>query len=41
MNLSSLIVHHKLSDEAAAQLSKLLNDLAFAFECQHLTQIRR
>ena len=41
MNLSYLIVHHEISDEAAAQLSELLNDLAFAFECQHLVQIRR
>ena len=41
VNLTYFVVHHELSDEAAAQLSELLNDLAFAFECQHLAQIRR
>ena len=41
MNLAPLLVPHPLSDEAAAQLCEFLNDLAFSFECQHLTQIRR
>ena len=41
MNLSDLIVHHEISDEAAAQLSELLNDLAFAFDGQYFAQIRR
>ena len=41
MNLAPLLVPHALSDDAAAQLSELLNDLAFSFECQHLVQIRR
>ena len=40
MNLTYFVVHHELSDEAA-QLCELLNDLAFAFECQHLAQTRR
>ena len=39
MNLTYFVVHHELSDEAAAPLCELLNDLAFAFECQHLDQI--
>ena len=34
-------MHHELSDEAAAQLCELLNDLAFAFERQYLAQTRR
>ena len=41
MNLSSLVVHHEISDEAAAQLSELLNDLAFAFDGQYFAQVRR
>ena len=41
MNLSSLLVPHQLSDEAAAQLSELLNDLAVAFHGQHFAQIIR
>ena len=41
MNLSYLVVHHQISDEAAAQLSELLNDLAFAFDGQYFAQIRR
>ena len=41
MNLSYLDVHHEISDEAAAQLSELLNDLAFAFDGQYFAQIRR
>ena len=40
MNLTYFVVHHELSDEAAAQLCEPLNDLAFAFECQHLAQNR-
>ena len=41
MNLTYFVVHHELSDEAAAQLCELLNDLAFAFERQYLAQTRR
>ena len=41
MNLSDLVVHHDISDEAAAHLSELLNDLAFAFDGQYCAQIRR
>ena len=41
VNLSYLLVHHEISDEAAAQLSELLNDLAFAFDGQYFAQIRR
>ena len=41
MNLSYLVVHHEISDEAAAQLSEFLNDLAFAFDGQYFAQIRR
>ena len=41
MNLSYLVVHHEISDEAAAQLSELLNDLAFTFDGQYFAQIRR
>ena len=41
VNLTYFVVHHELSDEAAAQLCELLNDLAFAFECQPLAQTRR
>ena len=41
MNLSELVVHHEISDEAAAQLSELLNDLAFVFDGHYFAQIRR
>ena len=41
MNRSCLVVHHEISDEAAAQLSELLNDLAFTFDGQYFAQIRR
>ena len=41
MNLPCLLLPHELSDEAAAQLSELLNDLAFAFDGQDFAQIRR
>ena len=33
--------HTRLSDEAAAELSELLNDLAFAFDGQYFAQTRR
>ena len=41
MNLPYLLVTHELSDEAAAQLSELLNDLAAAFDGQYFAQIIR
>ena len=41
MTLAPLLSPHELSDEPAAQLWEFLNDLAFAFECQHLDQTRR
>ena len=41
MNLPYLPVTHELSDEAAAQLSELLNDLAVAFDGQYFAQIIR
>ena len=41
MSLSYLLVTHEISDEAAAQLSELLNDLAFTFDGQYFAQIRR
>ena len=41
MNLSYLIVPHELSDEAAAHLSEILNDLAVVFDSQYFAQIRR
>ena len=41
MTLSCLFVPHELSDEAAAYLSELLNDLAVAFDGQHFAQIGR
>ena len=41
VNLSDLVVHHEISDEAAAHLSELLNDLAFVFDGQYFAQIRR
>ena len=40
-NLPYLLVPHELSDEAAAQLSELLNDLAVAFDGQYFAQITR
>ena len=39
MNLPYLLVPHELSDEASAQLSELLNDLAVAFDGQYFAQI--
>ena len=41
MNLPYLLVPHELTDEAAAQLSELLNDLAVVFDGQYLAQITR
>ena len=41
MNLAYFVVPHELSDEAAAQLSELLNDLAVAFDGQYFAQIIR
>ena len=41
MNLSDLVIHHKISDEAAAHLSELLNDRAFVFDRQYFAQIQR
>ena len=41
MNLSYLVVHHELSDEAAALVSEILNDLAVVFDSQYFAQIRR
>jgi len=41
VSLDYLLVTHEISDETAAQLSELLNDLAFAFEGQYFAQIRR
>ena len=41
MNLSDLVVHHEISDEAAAHLSELLNDLAFVFDEHYFAQVRR
>ena len=40
-NLPSLLVPYELSDEAAAHVSELLNDLAVAFDGQYFAQIRR
>ena len=34
-NLPGLLVPHELSDEAAAHVSELLNDLVFAFDAQY------
>ena len=34
-------MHHEISDEAAAQLSELLNDPAVAFDGQYFAQIIR
>ena len=41
MNLAHFVSPHELSDEAAAQLSELLNDLAVAFDGQYFAQITR
>ena len=41
MTLTSLVVPRALSDEAAAQLSELFNDLAFSFDGQYFAQINR
>ena len=41
MNLSYLVVHHELSDEAAALVSEILNDLAVVFDSQYFAQICR
>ena len=41
MNLSYLVVHHELSDEAAAHLSEIFNDLAVVFDTQYFAHIRR
>ena len=35
------LVPHELSDEAAAYVSELLNDLAVAFDGQYFAQVRR
>ena len=40
-NLPYLLVPYELSDEAAAYVSELLNDLAVAFDGQYFAQIRR
>ena len=39
MNLSYLIVHHELSDEAAALVSEILNDLAVVFDGQYFAHV--
>ena len=41
MNLTYLLVPHALTDEAAAQLSELFNDLALSFDGQYFAQITR
>ena len=41
MNLSYLVVPHEPSDEAAALVSEILNDLAVVFDSQYLAQICR
>ena len=41
MNLPCLPWPDELSDEAAAQLSEILNDLVFAFDGHYFAQIRR
>ena len=41
MNLPYLLVPYELSDEAAAHVSELLNDLAVAFDGQYFAQVRR
>ena len=40
-NLPYLLAPYELSDEAAAYVSELLNDLAVAFDGQYFAQIRR
>ena len=40
-NLPYLLVPYELSDEAAAHVSELLNDLAVAFDGQYFAQVRR
>ena len=40
-NLPYLLVPYELSDEAAAYVSELLNDLAVAFDGQYFAQVRR
>ena len=41
MTLPYLFLPHQLSDEAAAYVSELLNDLAVAFDGQYFAQICR
>ena len=41
MNLTYLVMHHELSDEAAAHLSEIFNDLAVVFDGQYFAQISR
>ena len=41
MNLPYLLVPYELSDEAAAHVSELLNDLAVAFDGQYFARVRR
>ena len=41
MNLHCLPWPDEISDEAAAQLSEILNDLVFAFDAHYFAQIRR
>ena len=41
MNLPCLPLPDELSDEAAAQLSEILNDLVFVFDGHYFAQIRR
>ena len=41
MNLPCLLLPDELSDEAAAQLSEILNDLVFAFDGHYFAQTRR
>ena len=41
MNLPYLLVPYELSDEAAAQLSELFNDLALTFDGHYFAQINR
>ena len=36
-----VVVHHDISDPAAAPLCELLNDLPFAFNGQSFAQVRR
>ena len=41
MNRSCLLVHHPISDPAAAPPCELLNDLPFAFDGQYFAQTHR